>query len=123
MVLVDTSIWVDYLRQGDAQLSALLEKNQVYMHPMIIGELACGHLKNRQSLLELWQALPQAKEAMHDEVLYFIEQHQLMGRGIGFIDLHLLSTTLLISDTSLWTRDRRLKNIAIDLNCCWFESH
>jgi predicted nucleic acid-binding protein len=119
-VLVDTSVWVDFLRSGDPNLASLLKeihgRNRVVIHPMIIGELACGNLKNRQSLLKLWNSLSMLTQASHDEVLYFIEHHHLMGRGIGYIDAHLLASTALAVDARLWTRDLRLSRLAIDLD-------
>ncbi len=112
MVLVDTSVWVDYLRKGDESFSHLLNQGQVCMHPMIIGELACGNWQNRQQLLELWQNLPKAKEASHAEAMHVLEKRRLMGKGIGYVDLHLLSATLMSDNTQLWTRDRCLAQIA-----------
>lgn len=123
MVLVDTSVWIDHLRSSDEQLSNLLMTAQVAIHPMVIGELACGNLQNRSSLLSLLQHLHAVTEASHSEALYCLEQHNLMGRGIGFVDLHLVASALLSGNTLLWTRDRRLQAIATDLNVCWFESH
>ena len=112
MILVDTSVWVDHLRSGNTQLSHLLNTTQVVMHPMIIGELACGHLRNRHSLISLWQTLPSITEASHAEALVLLNAHELMGKGIGFIDLHLLAATLLAPGTLLWTMDKRLNGIA-----------
>ncbi len=111
-VLVDTSVWIDFLRSGDPVLETLLNNNRVVMHPMIIGELACGNLKKRQSLLKLWNSLKLLPQASHEEVLFFIEHKSLMGRGIGFVDAHLLASVTLATDVNLWTRDKRLANIA-----------
>lgn len=115
MILVDTSVWVDHLRHGDATLAQLLTQGQVFIHPMIIGELACGHLQNRKQLIDLWQSLPRAVEAGHEEVLLFVESHQLMGKGIGFVDVHLLTSTRLTANTRLWTRDKRLASVTQSL--------
>ena len=115
MILVDTSVWVDYLRGADDALAAMLEHTVVLMHPMIIGELACGNLQNREQLLTLWRNLPSMVTATNDEALYFLEQHRLMGRGIGFIDVHLLAAVALHGDTSLWIRDQRLARLADEL--------
>lgn len=116
MILVDTTVWVDHLRADDAQLSALLLSNQVLMHSFVIGELACCNLRNRDELLTLLVDLPQAPVASDAEVLFFIERHRLMGRGIGYIDAHLLAATALSdAGTSLWTRDRRLATLATEL--------
>ncbi len=94
----------------------MLERNQVAIHPMIIGELACGNLNNRQSLLKLWNSLHTLTQASHEEVLYFIEHHHLMGKGIGYIDAHLLASVALAMDVRLWTRDLRLSRLAIKLD-------
>jgi predicted nucleic acid-binding protein len=83
MILVDTSVWVDHLRAGDEDLSTLLNNSQVLMHPFVLGELACGNLRNREMVLRLLKDLPHAALATDDEVLFFIERHALMGRGIG----------------------------------------
>ena len=114
LVLVDTSVWIDFLRSGDSQLTKLLEANQVCMHSMIVGELACGNLQQRKELLMLWNNLPRAIEASHQEALFFLEKNRLMGRGIGYIDLHLLASVALSPDTKLWTRDRRLHKVATE---------
>jgi len=112
MILVDTSIWIDHLRQANPLLSQLLTSQQVMQHSMIIGELACGNLSNRKQLISLWQQLPSANEATHEEVIHSIEQKQWMGRGIGWVDAHLLASVLLTPHTSLWTNDSRLKKLA-----------
>ena len=112
MILADTSVWVDHLRRSDAQLCAALEANQICIHPMVVGELACGNLRNRATLAHL-QLLPHATVATHDEALTMIEQHKLMGRGVGFVDVHLLASARL-SNASLWTRDVRLAAIAAE---------
>ena len=119
MILVDTSIWIEHLRKGDDRLVALLNSNQVMMHPFIIGELACGNLQNRDNLLRLFRNLPQSRVATHEEALYFIEHRALMGKGIGFIDVHLLAAVALDGSMRLWTRDKRLRNIATALNLAW----
>ncbi|MBF5057022.1 PilT protein-like protein [Alcanivorax sp. 521-1] len=112
MVLVDTSVWVDHLRVGDAGLVRLLEDHRVRMHPFVVGELACGNLARRDQVLELLRGLPGVPVADQDEVLFLIERHGLMGRGIGFVDAHLLAATRLSGATTLWTRDRRLAEAA-----------
>lgn len=115
MVLVDTSVWIDHLRRKDEVLSQLLMQGQVSIHPFIIGELACGNLANREQLLNLLQNLEQVAEASHSEVMYLLDAHNLMGRGVGFVDLHLLSSSLLSANTTLWTLDKRLTVIAREL--------
>jgi predicted nucleic acid-binding protein len=118
-VLVDTSMWIDFLRSGELALKSLLSSNRVVMHPMIIGELACGNLKKRQSLLKLWNSLKLLPQAGHEEVLYFIEHKSLMGRGFGYIDAHLLASVTLAADVLLWTRDKRLAGIASSQGLNW----
>lgn len=122
-ILVDTSIWIDHLRDKNEHLMNLLNRNQVLMHPMIQGELACGCLQHRDQILGLLKNLPQVSEATHDEALYCLEQHKLMGKGIGFIDLHLLASTFLTKNTLLWTRDRRLYNLAQSISVSWEPAH
>ena len=116
MVLVDTSIWIDYLRKGGSGLGALLETNQVLVHPFVIGELACGHLHNRDEILGHLLELPAISVATDKEVRHFIEQHNLMARGAGYLDMHLLASVKLYGHTALWTRDKRLAVISSDLS-------
>jgi len=111
MVLVDTSVWVDHFRRDNPRLGRLLLDDGVVCHPFIIGELACGHLRNRAAILKLLKNLPQAVLATNDEVLTFIEVHGLPGRGIGFIDAHLLASCSL-GRNFLWTRDKKLMTLA-----------
>ena len=116
MILVDTSVWIDHLRFGDEGLVALLQTGQVVNHHFVTGELACGNLRNRTEILKMLKSLPQVLTATEAEVLYFIEQHQLMGQGLGYIDCHLLTATALTPSTRLWTRDKRLKVSATSPN-------
>ena len=113
MVLVDTSIWIIHLRQGSRKLEKLLMDAEVMCHPFIIGELACGNLKNRNEIISLLQSLPMAPTIEFDEFLFFIDRNHLMGKGIGFVDVHLLASAQLIG-VRLWTADKRL-NSAADL--------
>ena len=114
MVLVDTSVWVEHLRHGTIGLGALLNDGDVVCHPFIIGELACGNLRNRAEIISLLQELPMALQADDDEAIQFIEGHKLMGKGIGYIDVHLLMSAML-TKASLWTLDKRLQEIADNL--------
>lgn len=107
MVLVDTSVWVRHFREGDPNLVPLLEAGEVLCHPFIVGELACGNLKNRREILSLLELLPLAVQAKHGEVLKFIEQNRLMGKGLGYIDAHLLASAVL-TGIPLWTLDKKL---------------
>lgn len=122
MILVDTSVWVDHLRSGDAGLVELLEQAAVAMHPFVIGELACGNLRKRETILELLQDLPAAAVASHSEALAFIEHRDLQGRGIGYIDVHLLASVVLTPGARLWTRDAKLRKAADLLGCSHAES-
>jgi predicted nucleic acid-binding protein len=108
-------VWVDHLRSGDAKLTGLLQNNQVLVHPFVIGELALGHLKRRAMILADLQRLPQAVLAHNDEVLRFVDRHTLYGRGIGYVDAHLLTSVRLTAGGSLWTRDKKLNLTAKQL--------
>lgn len=121
MILVDTSVWIDHLRSGEPALVIALEGGQVLMHPFVLGELACGNLKNRGEVLRLLGDLPAAPTATEPEVLDFIERRALMGRGIGYIDVHMLASTVLAGDARLWTRDRRLAAAADKLELAFSE--
>jgi predicted nucleic acid-binding protein len=121
MMLVDTSVWIDHLRRKDAELVAMLSEGQVLVHPWVVGELACGNLQDRKLVLGLLQSLPLAPVASAGEVLFFIEQHALMGRGIGYVDVHLLAAARL-AGTRLWTRDRRLVVVADELGMAYAET-
>ena len=114
MILVDTSVWIDHFRQASHTLSDLLEHDEVILHPFILGELACGNLRNRKEIIALLHALPVVSKADDDEIIFFIERHALMGRGVGLIDMHLLASCH-IEKCSIWTKDRRLKGIAIEM--------
>lgn len=114
MVLVDTSVWIDHLRQGNTELENLLNECDVVCHPFIVGELACGNLNNRLEIIALLDTLPMAIHADHEEIMQFIENYCLMGKGLGYIDMHLLASALL-SRVSLWTNDRKLKEISSSL--------
>ncbi len=111
MVLVDTSVWVAHLRQTRAGLVDLLNDGEVACHPFVVGELACGNLKNRTEILSLLEALPMVGEAEHEEVLQFIESHGLMGKGLGYVDVHLLASVAL-SHLPIWTLDKKLEQAA-----------
>ena len=115
MILADTSIWINHLRWGDARLKVLLNNSEILIHHFIIGELSTGQLKNRKTLLELLNALPKTILAEHEEVLLLLESKKLFGRGLGWVDLHLLAAAI-ISGTPLWTRDKRLSEAARNLD-------
>jgi predicted nucleic acid-binding protein len=112
MILVDTSVWVDHLRASDERLVGLLDAGMVLAHPFVIGELALGTLAQRKTVLDALSDLPQAIVATDAEVLNFIDRHKLFGRGVGYIDIHLLAAVRLTAGTELWTRDKRLHAVA-----------
>lgn len=112
MILVDSSVWIDHLRRHDAVLAALLSRGQVLAHPFVIGEIALGSLRQRADILSALHDLPKGVVADDDEVMAFIDRHALIGRGIGYIDTHLLASVRLSPDATLWTRDKRLREIA-----------
>jgi predicted nucleic acid-binding protein len=108
VILVDTSIWIDHLHRADAELTDLLGRGAVAQHPLVIGELALGTLRDRELVLDLLLNLPRLPSASHDEVLYLVESRKLFGRGLSLVDAHLLASTLLEPSAAIWTRDRRL---------------
>lgn len=114
MILVDTSVWIEHLRTGDSQLVEELNGGRVCVHPFVIGELACGKIAHRAEVLELLGHLPGVTVATDDEALAFLERRALMGRGIGFVDVHLLASAVL-AGVPLWTRDKRLNGVAEEL--------
>ena len=121
MILVDTSVWVDHFRNPEPVLLAHLETEGVLTHSMVIGELACGNLPNRARVLRNLHALPRIPESTPEPVLSLIESERLMGRGVGFIDFHLLCSALHQTDVSLWTRDTRLHQVAEELGVAFSE--
>ncbi len=114
MILVDSSIWVAHLRDGNVGLENLLIEGNVACHPFIVGELACGNIENRKEIISLLQSLPMALQAEHDEVLQFIDNHRLMGTGLGYIDMHLLASANL-TKIPLWTLDKTLHKVSLKL--------
>lgn len=115
MVLVDTSVWISHFKKANTPLTKLLLEEAVICHPLIIGEIACGHISNREEVLSLLEAIPSAKVAEFDEILHFIESRSLFGLGVGIVDVHLLAASLL-SKTPIWTLDNKLQKVASRLN-------
>jgi len=109
--LVDTSVWVDHFRRGNERLEERLGRGDVWTHPFVIGELACGHLRRRTEILALLAALPHATLVDHREAMAFVEARRLAGQGLGWVDAHLLASATL-ARISVWTLDRRLEAIA-----------
>ena len=114
MVLVDTSVWVAHLKYGNIGLELILNDGHVLCHQFVVGELACGNLRNRSEILSLLLALPMANRADHEEVMHFTENHNLMGKGLGYIDMHLLASAILIK-VPLWTLDKKLNKVSSKL--------
>lgn len=114
MILADTSIWVDHLRKGNPRLSRLLNDGVVVCHPFVVGELACGNIQNRAVILSLLAALPSVKAAGHDEAVQLVSDRKLHGKGLGWVDVHLLASTLL-TGCRLWTKDKALAKAAVTL--------
>ena len=115
MILVDSSVWIDHFRHGDPILSRLLDDRQVLAHPFVISELALGSLRQRDVILAALRGLPRSQVASDEEVHAFIERHKLFGLGIGYVDAHLLAGTLLSAEARVWTRDKRLRDVAVRL--------
>lgn len=115
MVLADTSVWISHLRDGNPQLEELLNAGDVMCHPLIIGELACGNMKNRDEIFSLLHFLPTVEMSDHDEILQFIENNRLMGKGVGIIDVHLLASAVL-TDVPIWTLDKKLERLSAELS-------
>ena len=120
-VLVDTSVWVDHLRRGNQAFSEMLEEGEVLCHPLVVGELACGNLGNRDEILELLTALPRAYSATFEEALVFLGTGNLYGRGLGWIDVQLLASAKL-SACPFWTLDRRLATAALEIGVAYPDS-
>ncbi len=115
MILVDTSVWIDHFHHSDEGLKDLLHANQVCIHPFILGELSCGNISNRKEVLSLLRTLRIIDLVLDEEVFILIEERRLFGRGLGFIDIHLLASAM-IHHVPLWTRDKSLKRVAGELD-------
>ena len=111
MILADTSVWIDHFRSSNLHFSDLLENDRIICHEFVIGELACGNIKNRKEILGLLNNLRSIEPASLEETLYFIEENKLMGKGLGWVDVNLLASSLL-NNFVLWTMDRRLSSAA-----------
>ncbi len=119
MILVDTSVWVDHLQRGNATLGQWLSRGEVLAHPFVLGELALGNLRQRTQVLEAFSQLPTATAATDAEVLDFIARQSLFGRGIGYVDAHLLAAARLTPGSWLWSLDKRLQGAAVALGLAW----
>jgi predicted nucleic acid-binding protein len=115
MILVDTSVWIEHFQAGNDRLKGLLLDEQVLCHPFVVGELGCGTLQKRNEILSMLKALPEVHLLEHEEVMSFIEARRLYGHGIGWVDAHLLASTLL-TRCAIWTFDKPLRRAAAALN-------
>jgi predicted nucleic acid-binding protein len=112
MILADTSVWVDYLRNGSTEMENRVGRGQIAMHPFIVAEIALGSLRNRQRVVDEMEALLEVRVAQLSEVRHMIEAHTLYSKGIGLTDAHLIASCLLTPGTQLWTRDRAMDKVA-----------
>lgn len=110
MVIVDTSVWIDHFRSGDDGLARLLDEGQVLAHSWILGELALGGLS--ETAARLLDGLPKAAVARDHELMGSIRSNSLTNTGVGLVDAQLVTSTLLTTEATLWTRERRLTVVA-----------
>jgi len=122
MILADTSVWVDYFRHRPPRFHQYLRDREIMTHPLVVGELACGALKSRPAVLAKLQALPIAHCAEHREAMSLVEQHRLFGKGLGWVDVHLLASARL-SKCQLWTLDTALNSAAARLDVAYSYSN
>jgi len=113
-VLVDTSVWIDHFRAEKEILADLLRHSRVLIHPLVVGELACGNLENRSTVIGYLTDLPSSPVAKHDEVMEFIAMRKAYGKGVGYADMHLLASVILAPGVMLWSADKRLVRLAED---------
>lgn len=123
MIIVDTSVWIDHLRQSNPELEEALLGNSILLHAFVLGEIALGSISNRRDILEEMQQMPFANKAEEDEIIDLIEREHFFGSGIGYVDAHLIASTLLQTDCKLWTRDKRLEAIAHRLGIAYQPMH
>jgi len=123
IVLADTSVWTDHIRNGDPQMVVLADAERLLMHPYVIAELRMGNLRRRKSFLSGLHEMDMAVRARDEEVAALVENHRLFGSGIGWIDVHLLTSVLLMDEVRLWTRDRRLNTAAQQLGVAFQPHH
>jgi len=112
LILVDTSVWVDHLRRDNPGLVKLLDAGRVLVHPFVIGGVALGQMRQRKVILGALVDLPRVLVATEEEAMSFIERHALYGRGVGYVDVHLLAAVRLTTGVALWTNDRKLHAVA-----------
>ena len=123
MILIDSSIWIDHFHVGDERIRVLTDAEAALVHPFVYGEILLGSLRDRGGVAEYLADLPQAQVAEHDEAIYVLDRYRLFSRGIGFVDLHLLASTLLMQGARLWTRDKRLGAVAEEFGVAYPPDH
>ena len=123
MILVDSSVWINHFHVGDERIGVLTDSEAALVHPFVYGEILLGSLRNRAGVTEYLADLPEAQVADHDEVIYVLDRYRLFSRGIGFVDLHLLVSTLLMRGARLWTRDKPLATVADELGIVYAPDH
>ncbi len=116
MILVDASVWVDHFKSKSAELDTLLQRRMVLGHPYIRGEVGLGSIRNRALVLEMLESLPQSTVADHEEVVTMVERRNWHSRGIGYVDAHLLASSIIMPGMRLWTRDASLRALAAESN-------
>ena len=121
MILVDTSVWIDHLHRTEPHLVDRLENDEVGCHPLVIEELALGSIKQRTAVLELLENLRQFSVLSHAEVMTFVDNRQLWGRGLSAVDAHLLGSVLLVGGSRLWTRDKRLISVCREVGVAYLD--
>lgn len=119
MIVPDTSIWIDHIHHSDPQLAELLTGRKILVHPFVVGEIALGSMKRYDAIVKSLLTLPAAPVATGEEVRFMVRRHSIMGSGIGYVDAHLLASCLLTDDAQLWTRDKRLQAVALDVGVAW----
>jgi len=121
VILVDTSVWIDHLHRTEPHLVDRLENDEVGCHPLVIEELALGSIKQRTAVLELLENLRQFSVLSHAEVMTFVDNRQLWGRGLSAVDAHLLGSVLLVGGSRLWTRDKRLISVCREVGVAYLD--
>lgn len=116
VILIDASVWIDHIRSAESVILKLVDAREVLCHPFVIGEVAMGQFRNRRTFLSDLRKLRGAEVADDDEVMALVERHSLFGRGIGYVDAHLLASVFLTPEAKLWTRDKRLNEAAKRMN-------
>ena len=119
MIIIDTSVWIDHIRQPEVEVELLLKRDQALVHPFVIGEPALGNMKRHDEIINALLHMRQAAVAQTDDVLTIIKRHALSGSGIGYVDAHLLASAAMAAGTRIFTRDKRLAKVATALDLAY----